>query len=106
MIVSTGPSQIESSPERGCGHDFPSLTKKLSPTDKPQKEKISFHQWSLIGYINHSQGQAPCLDIDGQLQMNSRVFGKVVVCVVVVSESLVWTFDLDLTGLLVIQCDF
>lgn len=46
---------------RGSRHDVPLLTKKLFGIDTHwEREKISFLQWIVIRYINHTPGQASC----------------------------------------------
>lgn len=56
----------------------PTPTKTLSVIDNHRtgKKKIRVLQWTLMGYVNHASGQAPCQEAVGQHKMSSIVFLK------------------------------
>jgi hypothetical protein len=56
---------------------------QISPHPQPRshlqlilagKRKLSFLQWTVTGYINHTAKQAPCPGVGGQHKTNSMVF--------------------------------
>lgn len=65
---------VPSVSERGSWHGIPLLTKKLPAINSFCKKEILFSHWSLTGYINHRQEQAPCQGTAGQHQTDTWYF--------------------------------
>lgn len=73
--TNTKPVQVQArwgpSPKRGKWTWDPTTTQEDILRVKPtNKGKISFCQWTLPGYINHTTGQAACTQVVGQHKTN------------------------------------
>lgn len=74
LAAYTGPvqinlSQMESQPQEG--EVVPMPNQEASLINNHSQRKNEFVLWSLTGETTHTQGQAPCLAVDGQHKTNS-----------------------------------